>query len=129
MVDLRNLHDEIAGIIDRETGETGHAFAQGKFEGIGWLDFHYKCSTYDGPYPRIALRMQKDAVHLYLMVWLDGEPPLKRYTEIFGKSAVGSGCVRIRFLDDGRRRSIAEIAHIAIEENKKKKGESKFTAD
>jgi len=129
MEDLQNLHDEIVGIIERETGETGYDFAQGKFEGLGWLNFHYKCSTYDGPYPRIALKIQKNAVHLYLMVWVDGEPPLKRYTELFGKSAVGQGCLRIKFLDDRRREAVAEIARIAVRENLKKKGESKFTGD
>ena len=129
MEDLRNLHDEIAGIIERETGETGRDFAQGKFEGLGWLNFHYKCTTYDGPYPRIALKIQKNAVHLYLMVWVDGEPPLKRYAELFGKSAIGQGCLRIKFLNDDRRKAVAEIAGIAVKENQKKKGESKFTVD
>ena len=124
MEDLRNLQDEIARIIERESGETGHDFTNGAFEGLGWLNFHYRCSTYDGPYPRIALKLQKNAVHLYLMVWVDGEPPLKRYAELFGKSAVGRCCLRIKFLDDERRKAIAEIVRIAIGENQKKQDES-----
>ena len=114
MEDLQSLHEEIAGILEREIGSAGRPFACGKFEGLDWLDFHYKCSTYDGPYPKIALKTQKSAVHLYVMLWLDGKPVLERYVGIFSKSAVGKGCLRINRLDDERREVVAEIARLAL---------------
>ncbi|MCL2557031.1 MAG: hypothetical protein FWE09_00970 [Treponema sp.] len=119
---LQSLHDEIAGILEKEIGAAGYDFACGKFEGLGWIDFHYKCSTHDGPFPRIALKIQKNAVHLYLMLWLEGQPPpLQRYVGLFGKSAIGAGCLRVKWLDDDRREAIAEIARLALRESGRQK--------
>ena len=118
---LQSIYDEIEQIINSEAGEQGHNFAIGKFSGMGWLNFYYTCSTYDGLYPRIALKRQTNAVHLYVMLWGDGKPILERYTGIFGKTAVGKSCLRIRKLDDKRKTAIAEIVRLAVAENRTKK--------
>ena len=114
---LEILYNEIESIITNEVGESGRIFTFGKFEGIGWLDFHYKCSTYDGLYPRISLKQQTNAVHFYIILWIDGKPVLDDYIEIFGKSAVGKGCLRIKKLDETRRAALVEIIRHAKKAN------------
>ncbi|MCL2574639.1 MAG: DUF1801 domain-containing protein [Defluviitaleaceae bacterium] len=115
---LDMLFSEIKEIIDGCAGEVGRDFVCGSFEGMGWLNFHYKCTTYDGLYPRIALKCQKKKVHLYVMMWRpDGEPVLAKYENLFGKSNVGKGCLRIKSLDDARVDAIRELVALAIIEN------------
>jgi len=116
---LQPLYDEIKNTIENEVGEPGYNFAYRSFEGQGWLNFHYVCSTYEGQYPRIVLKQQKEAVHFYVMLWVDGKPILENYTSIFGKSSVGKSCIRIKKLNDERRNAIVEIIRLAINENKK----------
>ena len=108
---------EIKELVDSVTGEDGHDFVCGKFEGLGWLDFHYKCTSYDGQYPRIALKRKKDAVHFYVMLWIDGEPALKKYESLFGKSNVGKGCLRIKKMDDARENAVRELVMLAMTKN------------
>jgi len=117
MDQMKNLYDEVERMITSEVGKEGHPFVYGKFEGVGWLDFQYTSSTYKGPYPRIALKQQTGAVHLYVMLRIGGEPFLEKYVSIFGKAAVGKGCLRIKKLDDTRRDAIVEIVRIAMKEN------------
>ena len=111
---LESIFTDIKSMIDKQTGEEGIEFVHGKFSGIGWLKFHYVCSTYNGEYPRLLLKRQKDAVHLYALLWDDGKPVLERYICVFGKSAVGKSCVRIKTLDDKRVRALHEIIDMAI---------------
>jgi hypothetical protein len=114
MNNMDNLFDEIKNMIDKATGEAGREFSLGKFEGLGWLDFHYSCSTYDGLYPRIALKQYANAVHFYAMLWIDGKSVIEDYSNVFGKSSVGKGCIRIKKLTDERRDALLEIIQIAI---------------
>ena len=107
------LYNEIKTLINTQTQQIGKDYVCGKFEGEGWLPFHYVCSTFDGMYPRISLKQQKNAVHFYIMLWIDGVPVLERYTELFGKSAVGKGCLRIKQLTPERARALCEIIELA----------------
>ena len=108
------LYHEILSLIERTVGEPARPFTCGKFDGVGWLDFHYVCSTYDGAYPRLALKQQKNAVHVYLMLWIDGIPVLERYMSLFGKSAVGKGCLRLKKLDPAKEAALVEIVQLAM---------------
>jgi len=109
MKDLSGLYDEIRHIIESKIGEAGEKFSYGKFDGLGWLNFHYTCSTYDGLFPRISLKQQKNAVHIYVMMWKDGRPLLENYVNVFGKSAIGKGCLRIKKLNEEFKKAICEI--------------------
>ena len=112
---IKSLYDEIEHMIVSEVGVQGHPFIYGKFEGLGWLDFQYTSSAYEGPCPKIALKQQKNAVHLYVMSQTQGQPLLEKYVPIFGKTAVGKGCLRIKTLNEARRNAITEIVRFAIE--------------
>ena len=118
MSDLQNLYNEIEQLINSEAGESGRPFVYGKFEGVGWLNFHYSCTAYEGPYPRIALKQQKNAIHFYVMLWVEGKSILENYIHIFGKTSIGKGCIRIKKLSDERKNALSEIVRIAIEKNK-----------
>jgi len=109
---LQSLYYEIKNLIDEGVGEPGHEYEYGKFKGLGWLDFDYANTNYEGPFPRISLKLQKNAVHVYVMMWIDGKPILENYVNIFGKSAVGKGCLRIKKLNDERKRALEEIIMI-----------------
>ncbi|MCL2610416.1 MAG: hypothetical protein FWE02_01935 [Defluviitaleaceae bacterium] len=111
---LEILYDEIKSMIDSFTGENGKQFTCGQFEGLGWLDFYYKTTTYEGYYPRISLKIRSKAVHFYIMLWKDGKPILEDYIEVFGKSSVGKGCLRIKKLNDEKRLALKEIILEAI---------------
>ena len=104
------LYEKIKFIIDRETGADGHVFRSGKFEGIGWLFFHYVCSTYDGLYPRLSIKQQSSGVHLYVMTMENsGGSILDKYIPVFGKSAIGKGCLRIKKLTSEHEEALIEI--------------------
>ena len=107
MDQLDVLYDQILTLIETEVGAKAKPFTAGKFEGVGWLDFHYVCSTYDGIYPRIALKKQANGVHVYVMSPEYGI--LSEYVDIFGKTAIGKGCVRIKLLTESREASLIEL--------------------
>ena len=66
---METIYDEVNQMITNLTGQQGEEFEAGAFSGLGWLFFHYKCSTYDGRYPRVSLKLQKNAVHVYVHAW------------------------------------------------------------
>ena len=101
------LYGKILMLIETEVGVQGTPFTAGKFEGVGWLDFHYVCSTYDGKYPRIALKKQANGVHVYIMSSEYGI--LAEYVDIFGKTAIGKGCVRVKLLTEEREAGLVEL--------------------
>jgi len=107
MDQLEALYIEIEGLIEERLGEKGKPFTVGKFSGLGWLDFHYRCSTYEGLYPRISLKRQANAVHVYVMHVAYGL--LKDYVDIFGKTGIGKGCIRIKKLTPERHDALLEI--------------------
>lgn len=109
MDELQSLYYEIKSLIDEETGELGQEYEYGKFKGLGWLVYNYSNTSYEGPLPRISLKLQKSAVHVYVMLWINGKPVLENYVHVFGKSAVGKGCLRIKKLDAERKRALKEI--------------------
>ena len=121
MIDLEQLYQQVETLIEQRVGVEGTPFVCGKFEGLGWLYYHYKCSTYEGPYPRISLKQQKNAIHFYIMLWIDGVPVLERYIEVFGKSAVGKGCLRIKKWEDKHINAVLELIDLAIEKTKNSK--------
>ena len=94
-------------MVEHVMGIVGKTFTVGKFTGLGWLDFHYVCSTYDGMYPRISLKKQSNGVHLYVMSPDDGL--LAEYEDVFGKSGIGKGCIRIKTLTPERMAGLREI--------------------
>ena len=106
---LDDLYVEILEILENKLGK-GESYISGKFEGLGWLNFPYK----GGLLPKISLKQQKNAVHLYIMKWIDGKPVLDRYRHIFGKSATGVGCIRIKKLDSDRKQALIDIIDICL---------------
>ena len=107
MEKLEALFAEIAELISTRVGEAGKPFTAGKFTGLGWLDFPYRTTDYDGPYPRIALKTQSDAVHVYVM---SRDPDmLQEYVNVFGKTGIGKGCIRIKKLTPERQAALIEI--------------------
>lgn len=112
------LYDRIKKIINEVVGEEGVEYTLGKFTGDGWLNFHYVCSTYDGQYPRVSLKQQKAGVHVYIMLWIEGKPILENYIDVFGKTAVGKGCLRLKKLTDEGEVALREIIQCAVEKNK-----------
>ena len=110
---MDGLYGEIKDIIEKQAQKTGEPFESGKFTGLGWYFFHYKCSTYDGPYPRVCLKQQQNAVHIYTALWQDGESVLEDYVDVFGKSAIGKGCIRIKKLTPARKEALLEILGMA----------------
>lgn len=111
---MEALFEQINQLISRTVGSPGQAFTAGQFSGLGWLEFHYVCSTYDGPYPRIALKQYDKTVNFYIHVWDNGQSILENYKEVFGKSAVGVGCIRIRKLNEQRIEALRELVQIAM---------------
>lgn len=112
------LYEEILALLEEVIGEKGKSFTVGKFSGIGWLDFHYKCTTYDGLYPRISLKQQANGVHIYVM---SGEAEfLNEFIDIFGKSAIGKGCVRIKKLTPERQDGIVKMVEKIKNRSEKK---------
>lgn len=101
------MFSEINEMIESVIGETGREYTIGKFTGIGWLDFHYVCSTYDGMYPRISLKKQSSGVHLYVMSPDYGL--LAEYEDVFGKSGLGKGCIRVKTLTADRMAGLRDI--------------------
>lgn len=89
---------------------TRHIFKTNSINLIGYGTMHYKCSTYDGPYPFVSFAPQKNNVSLYLMLFIEGKPYIEKYTSIFGKSNVGKGCIRIKKLNSERINALKEIA-------------------
>lgn len=84
---------------------------------VSYGTIHYKCSTYDGPWPLISFTAQKNNISLYLMLYIDGKPFIERYSEIFGKSNVGKGCIRIKKLNEERIKALNEIATYLAKNN------------
>ena len=116
------LYNEIKSLIDREVGGLGVDFTAGKFTGIGWLFFHYKCTSYDGLYPRISLKQYPDSVHIYFHLFKDGQSELDSFVDIFGKSAVGKGCVRLKKWNEERKDALNELIHLAVAQDLEQEG-------
>ncbi|MCL1987897.1 MAG: hypothetical protein FWG64_08005 [Firmicutes bacterium] len=109
MVDkLDSLYNGILELFTSELGNehrNGTEYTIGKFTGIGFLFPKEDCEK---P-PLISLKRQKNAVHIYAI-------NLEKYAPIFGKSAVGKGCIRVKSLNNERLQAIKEI----ISKNKQK---------
>ena len=112
------LYKKMKSLIEEITGEPGHQVVCGKFEGEGWLMYHYVCSTYDGMYPRVSIKQQKNAVHFYVMLWIAGKPILERYAYLFPKSAMGKGCLRLKKLSSETEQVLREVVQLAMLYNK-----------
>jgi len=106
---MENLYNEVYDLIKNETNDNGTDFTSGKFNGLGWYFYHYKCSTHDGPYPRIALKQQKNGVHVYTALWENNRSILQEYEDVFGKSNLGQGCIRLKKLTPERQKALREI--------------------
>jgi hypothetical protein len=116
MEKLEQLHNEIKELIEEHVGEKAKTFTLGKFSGLGWLEFHYICSTYDRLYPRIVLKCQSNAIHVYIMSREYGL--LERYISVFGKTGLGKGCIRIKKLTPERQEALIEIISKVLEGHK-----------
>lgn len=114
MTELDHLYQQLRHIINEETATIGQPYTYGAFTGLGWLNFHYTCSTYDGPYPRMSLKQFDKAVHFYIMLWINGKPILDDYVTVFGKSAVGKGCLRFKKLTPEREMALREIIRAGL---------------
>ncbi len=73
----------------------------------------YKNTCYDGKWPMISMSPQKNSLNLYVMIYENDKNIISDYVEVFGKSNVGVGCIRIKVLNDNRIAAIKEIIAIA----------------
>ncbi|TLG72504.1 hypothetical protein [Culicoidibacter larvae] len=111
---MPEIYEQINQLISNITGVHGKEYTIGKFTGLGWLNFHYVCSTYDGPYPRISLKQYEKTVNVYYALWEDGQGVVEGYKDVFGKSNVGKNCIRIRKLDEQKIAALEELTRIAL---------------
>jgi len=112
---MQNTYNEIKDIIETTIGEQGKHYVAGKADGLGWLEINYKNTCFDGTIPMISIKQREKAVHVYVMMWSGGKPITEDYIKVFGKSAVGVSCIRIRKLTEERKEALREIAQIARE--------------
>ena len=112
---MEELYQEIYQLMKDETGQEGRDFAIGAFSGLGWLYAPYKSASFDGLYPKICLKEQKNAVHVYVTLFVDGKSVIENYTAIFGKSAIGKSCIRVKKLTRQRREALEEIINLVVE--------------
>ena len=106
---LDMLYNEILTFITNALGVPGEPFTAGKFTGVGWLYFHYKSASYNGMYPRIALKRQMHSVNVYVMG--KDDHLLDAYAADFGKTAVGKGCIRIKNLTPVRKARLLQLVN------------------
>lgn len=107
---MDTIFEEIINALNKTTQEGGKTFESGKFVGLGWCFRQRKTSNFEGPYPLIALKVQKNAVHLYYPFWLFSSTEIQNFQEIFGQSAMGKSCIRVKKLSTERLNGIREIA-------------------
>lgn len=79
----------------------------------------YKNTCYDGVWPLIGMAKQKNSLNLYVMIYKDGKSILDDYKDIFGKSNVGVGCIRIKKMNEIRKKAIEDIIAVANKEIEK----------
>ncbi len=73
----------------------------------------YKNTCYDGVWPLLSLSPQKNNLGFYVMIYEGGKSILEKYKDVFGKSNVGVGCIRIKKLNDERIKALKEIISVA----------------
>jgi len=104
---LNELYDEIEQLIEDITGQIGMPFTLGAFSGMGWCYAPTPMSK--DPYPNITIKQQKNAIHVYYAFWKFNEDEKKRFTSIFGQSAAGKSCIRIKKMTSERKEALAYI--------------------
>ena len=118
---MHELYEQLKTIIETETDLSGTVYTSGKFTGIGWFPFNYKTTTYEQELYLISLKEYEKTVNLYVMHWVDGENIVGQYVDVFGKSAVGKGCIRIKKLSPEREHVVRLLVQqIATDYNKQK---------
>jgi len=110
---MEETYQEIYQLIKETSGQEGTEFEIGAFSGLGWLYAPYKSTTFDGLYPKLVLKQQKQAVHVYVTLFENGKSLLENYTEVFGKSAIGKSCIRIKKLTPERKAALLELIELA----------------
>lgn len=106
---IEDINNQIQDLITHEIGEAGQAFSLGKFHGIGWIQYPEGSNLDPSDYPLIALKKYEKSVNLYAYLW-DTDPVYYKHLEsIFGKSAMGKSCIRIKKLNHERIQAIVDI--------------------
>ena len=118
---MDELFNNIKTMFDTLTQEKGYEYTVGAFSGTGWLEFHYVCSSYDGPYPRMSLKQYDKTVNAYFFLYEQGASVVEKMGEIFGKSNVGKSCIRIRKLNDERIEALKFLVEKSLEVHEKER--------
>ena len=109
-MNLEKIYQQVKEIIIAEIQEEATDFSIGKFTGEAWC-FEQDIRGGNRPdYPSIMLKQQKNGVHLYIAFWKFSKDEMEEMSRIFGKSAVGKSCIRLRKLTPERVEAIRNIA-------------------
>jgi hypothetical protein len=102
---LDELYNEIMRLVKDITKQNGMPFELGAFSAIGWRHD----SSNDTPMPYISIKKQKNAVHVYYSFWKFNEAEKRHFVSVFGKSAIGKSCIRIRKMTVERKETLTFI--------------------
>lgn len=82
---------------------------------LGYGFVPYKTSSYDGMWPLISMAPQKNSLNLYVMVYENGKPIIEQYKEVFGKSNIGKGCIRIKKFSGPRQVAVSDMIKVVAQ--------------
>lgn len=111
---MDTLYNELVEYITRRTNENPVPISMGKFEGIGWIEMPYESAQYTGNYPTLVIKQYDKTVNLYVTLYDGDEPVAMRYASVFGKSAVGKTCIRIKKLNEAKLEALDDIIREAM---------------
>lgn len=94
-------HEELIRLIDRIICETAPELKRKLVKGdaitmAGYGEMPAGRGSGTGEWPLIGIAPQKESVNIYLAAEKEGIPLPRYYADSFGKSAVGTSCIRIR---------------------------------
>lgn len=82
---------------------------------INLIGFGYHKADKNGvQWPRFAIAPQKNNVAIYVTTFKDGVSITTHYQEIFKKSNVSKGCIRIKSLNSEKSQAIVELFNAVI---------------
>lgn len=107
---------ELYEFINKVVGGEGVLFKQHDDSGaiIGYYIVPYKTTNYDGEYPLISIAPQRNNISVYVMVVIDGEYLVPKYSEVFGSSNVGKSCIRIKTMNEHKYQQLEQLLREAI---------------
>jgi hypothetical protein len=103
---MSELYNEIEKLIENIVGKTGELYELGAFSGIGWSHASTPMNRESSNHI-VVIKKQKNAVHVYYAFWKFDEDEKNRIVSVFGKSAVGKNCIRIKKMTEERREVLA----------------------